>query len=401
LRLYLSSSAALLAACVTYAVLAAAAARPPHASGTHQEAQAPPASDYQWDLPTGFPKPRVPADNPMTVAKVQLGRYLFYDQRLSGNSKQSCATCHQQELAFTDGKAHAVGSTGQLHPRSSMSLVNIAYAGVLTWSDPTQRTLEHQALTPMFNAQPVELGVKNYGADFLRAAKKDPVYKKLFPEAFPGDPSPLTITNLTKAIASFERTIIGGSSPYDKYHYGVDDNAISASAKRGEILFFSSPLSCFRCHGGFNFSDTTDFEGRQGGEGGLVEFHNTGLYNVAGPLSYPAPNLGTYEHTSEPADVGKFKAPTLRNIALTAPYFHDGSALTLTEVFDHYSAGGRSIHTGPDAGDGSKNVNKDPLIHGFNLSERDRMDLAEFLASLTDENLIHDPRFANPWPQAK
>src|SRR5579872_782779 len=116
-------------------------------------ALSPPQASFAWNLPGRFPPPRVPADNPMTAAKVQLGRYLFYDQRLSGNGKQSCATCHQQELAFTDGKTRAVGSTGQLHPRSSMSLVNIAYAAALTWSDPTQRLLEHQALTPMFNTQ--------------------------------------------------------------------------------------------------------------------------------------------------------------------------------------------------------------------------------------------------------
>jgi cytochrome c peroxidase len=395
MKLYLRAAAVLLAGSVGLAVLGA---------GAPQEAQVPgstAASDYQWHLPTGFPKPRVPADNLMTVAKVQLGRYLFYDQRLSGNGKQSCATCHRQELAFTDGKAQAVGSTGQLHPRSSMSLVNIAYAAVLTWSDPAQRTLEHQALTPMFNAQPVELGVKNDGADFLRMAKSDPIYKKAFPAAFPGDANPDTIANVTKALASFERTIIGGASPYDKYHYGADDKAISDSAKRGEILFFSEPLSCFRCHGGFNFTDATDFDGRESGEGGGPQFHNTGLYNLAGALSYPAPNTGIHEHTSQAADVGKFKAPTLRNITLTAPYMHDGSAATLDDVFDHYSAAGRKIAAGPNAGDGSKNPNKDPLIHGFTLSDRDRVDLAAFLGALTDEDLIHDPRFANPWIGSK
>jgi cytochrome c peroxidase len=395
-RLSVASAVASLAATAfTFASLGAA---------VQQDAPPPAAADqYQWRLPAGFPKPRVAAGNPMSMAKVELGRYLFYDQRLSGNGQQSCASCHQQELAFTDGKARAVGSTGELHPRGAMSLVNVAYAGVLTWSDPTERSLEHQALTPMFNKLPVELGVKNDGADFLRLARADRTYQRLFPAAFPGDPGPYSITNVAKALASFERTIISGNSPYDKYHYDRDDGAISDSAKRGEILFMSSPLSCFRCHGGFNFSDTTDFADRVPGrgDGGGSNFHNTGLYNIAGPLSFPAPNLGIYEHTKNPEDVGKFKAPTLRNIALTAPYMHDGSAPTLSEVFDHYSAGGRSITVGPDAGDGSKNPNKDPLIGGFAVTDNERQDLAAFLNSLTDDTLIHDPRFSDPWPKRK
>ena len=148
------------------------------------------------------------------------------------------------------------------------------------------------------------------------------------------------------------------ASPYDRYHYGGDDQAISESAKRGEVLFFSEPLSCFRCHGGFNFSDATDFEGRRGGE---VQFHNTGLYNIAGAISYSQPDVGIYEYTSKPEDVGKFKVPTLRNVALTAPYMHDGSAKTLDAVLDHYSAGGRTIVGSPNAGEESSQSEQGPL----------------------------------------
>jgi cytochrome c peroxidase len=220
----------------------------------------------------------------------------------------------------------------------------------------------------------------------------------MFPAAFPSESEPFTISNVTRAIASFERTIISAGSPYDRYHYGREDQAISDSAKRGEVLFFSEPLSCFRCHGGFNFSDATDFEGRSGGE---VRFHNTGLYNVAGPLSYPMPNVGIYEYTSRPEDVGKFKAPTLRNIALTAPYMHDGSAKTLDAVLDHYSAGGRAIVGSSSAGDGFHNPNKDALIRGFPLSPQERTDLIAFLESLTDEEAIHDQKFGSPWQISK
>jgi len=348
---------------------------------------------YTWNLPKGFPKPSVPPDNPMTDAKVELGRHLFYDTRLSVNGKSSCATCHKQELAFTDGRAVSVGTTGQLHPRGSMSLVNIAYNATLTWSNPQMKKLEEQALIPMLGVNPVELGMK-VGDGFLPMLQADAKYRALFSQAFPKEEDPFTLKNVTKALACFERSIISARSPYDRYHYGGDDAAVSASAKRGEILFFNQHLSCFRCHGGFNFSDATTSEISVGRD---VEFHNTGLYNLAAALSFPATNLGIYEHTQLAADVGKFKAPTLRNIAITAPYMHDGSIATLADVLDHYAAGGRTISQGPNAGIGRNNPNKDELIGGFTLSPQNRTDLIAFLESLTDEEVRHDPKFANPW----
>ncbi len=351
------------------------------------------SNEYRWELPKGFPKPRVPVDNPITVAKVQLGRYLFYDRQMSGNGTESCAICHRQELAFTDGKTRAVGATGQQFPRNSMSLVNVAYSADLTWSNPDEHSLEHQALTPMFGEHPVELGLTGHGEALVEGLRSDAAYGPLFRAAFPAEPDPFTVSNVTKAIASFERSIISASSPYDRYLYVGDDQAISDSAKRGETLFFSEPLSCFRCHSGFNFSDATDFDGRREGE---IKFHNTGLYNIAGEFSYPSPNLGIYEFTKRPEDVGKFKAPTLRNIALTAPYMHDGSVSTLDAVLDHYSAGGRTLVDSANAGEGFHNPNKDPLVKGFHLTAADRADLLAFLQCLTDETVLHDRRFADP-----
>ena len=344
-----------------------------------------PDQNWEWNLPKGFPKPYVPADNPMTSAKVELGRYLFYDNRLSVNGKSSCATCHKQALAFTDGLAVSVGTIGELHSRSAMSLVNVAYVGALTWGNPSMKKLEDQALIPMFGEHPVELGLRE-GDGTLPMVKSDSRYQRLFARAFPDDAERFTVMNIGRAIASFERSIISARSPYDRYHYGGDDGAVPESAKRGEILFFNQHLSCFRCHGGFNFSDATISENSAGRQ---IEFHNTGLYNQAGALSYPAPNMGIYDYTKIAADVGKFRAPTLRNIAVTAPYMHDGSIATLEGVLDHYSAGGRGV--------GRDNPNKDPLIGGFSLSAQDRKDLIAFLESLTDEAVLHDPRFANPW----
>jgi cytochrome c peroxidase len=342
--------------------------------------------DYQWNLPKGFPKPYVAADNPMTAAKVELGRYLFYDTRMSVNGRQSCASCHKQELAFTDGRAVGQGATGELHSRSAMSLVNVAYSVALTWSNPQLRSLEEQALVPMFGDHPVELGLFE-GDRLLPTLHAQAIYRELFQRAFPADADPFTVENVTKALASFERSIISARSPYDRYHYDRDDSAISESAKRGEILFFDQRLSCFRCHGGFAFTDSTASERNADRH---IEFHNTGLYNVPGLLSYPAPNVGVYEYTKQPADVGKFKAPTLRNVAVTAPYMHDGSIPTLDGVLDHYAAGGRA-HDNP---------NKDPLIGGFSLSAQDRKDLIEFLNALTDEAVLHDSRFGNPWRES-
>ena len=356
---------------ITFAVFALALS--PHLSSADSSAA------WTWNLPKGFPIPPVPANNPMTEAKVELGRFLFYDTRMSANGKQSCATCHQQNLAFTDGRAVAIGTTGESHSRSAMSLVNVAYGGALTWSNPQLKKLEDQALVPMYGDHPVELGLRE-GDGFLATLRRDSKYQALFERAFPQDADRVTTANVTKALACFERTIISARSPYDRYHYDRDDSAISESAKRGEVLFFNQHLSCFRCHGGFNFSDASVTE-RNAGR--TIEFHNTGLYNV-----YPRPNVGIYEHTKSRADLGKFKTPTLRNIAVTAPYMHDGSVPTLDAVLDHYSSGGR----------GHDNPNKDPLIGGFTLSVQDRADLIAFLTSLTDDALIHDPRFGSPWP---
>jgi cytochrome c peroxidase len=241
-----------------------------------------------------------------------------------------------------------------------MSLVNVAYSAALTWNNPRMKRLEDQALTPMFGDHPVELGLRE-GDGFLPVLRGDSKYSELFERAFPGDADRFTVRNVTKAIACFERSIVSARSPYDRYHYGGDDSAVSDSAKRGEVLFFDQHHSCFRCHGGFNFSDATVSESNPGRE---IEFHNTGV---------------------DAAQADTFKTPTLRNVALTAPYMHDGSIATLEGALDHYAAGGKA------------NPLKDHLIHGFPLPPQERADLIAFLDSLTDQEVCHDPKFANPW----
>ena len=360
-----------------------------HQKGVEREKLGP----YEWNLPPGFPLPNVPPDNPMTQQKVELGRYLFYDARLSLNQTQSCATCHRPERAFTDGRARGLGSTGELHPRGPMSLVNVAYSPALTWANPLMRTLEAQALVPMFGETPIELGMSGKEAVLLERLKADAIYRKLFAAAFPLDAHAFSIRSVTRAIASFERTILSGDSPYDRYRLGDDPNAVTESAKRGEALFFSERLECFHCHGGFNFTGTVDYLDKGFAE---VEFHNTGLYNLKGKFSYPQPNLGLYEFTHDEQDTGKFKAPTLRNIAVTAPYMHDGSVKTLSDAVDHYRSGGRTIKTGPNAGIGAQNPNKSEFIKRFALSSQEKDDLISFLKSLTDESVLTDPALSDP-----
>lgn len=353
----------------------------------------PAATVYSWTLPRGFPPPTVPADNPMSEAKVALGRHLFYDARLSANGTQSCAACHQQAKAFTDGRGRGIGSTGQLHRFGPMSLVNVAYAAALTWSDPRQTRLEDQIVAPMYGDHPIELGLSAVSTAWLDPLTRDARYGALFRAAFTGESDPVTRDHIIKAIATFERSIVSARSPYDQYHFDRDDSAISAAAKRGEVLFHSRGPSCFTCHSGIHFSDAMETSSRST----PVELHNTGLYNLAGALSYPPDGAGLYEVTRHPNDVGKFKAPTLRNIAVTVPYMHDGSVATLEDAIDHYAAGGRTILNGPNTGIGRNNANKSATIGGFPLSVAQRAELVAFLTSLTDEELLKDPRLSNPW----
>lgn len=349
---------------------------------------------FDWNVRSDLPLPLEPNDNLMTEAKFQLGRHLFYDQRLSGNGSQSCAGCHHQDKAFTDGLTLAVGSTGQTHPRNSQTLTNVAYNATLTWANPALIELETQAHTPLFSEDPVEQGINESNQDeVLQRLRDEPKYEALFAAAFPNQGSPVTFDNIIAAIGSFVRGLISFNSPFDRFQQG-DINALSAAAKRGQMLFFSEALECFHCHGGYNFSDSTVDRTIA-----FVErpFHNTGLYNVGGNGDFPEDNQGLFSATGDPSDMGKFRAPTLRNIALTAPYMHDGTIATLEAVIAFYAAGGRNIETGVHAGDGRMNPFKDSFVNGFAITEQESADLVAFLESLTDSEFVASARFSNPW----
>jgi cytochrome c peroxidase len=338
----------------------------------------PAAAPFAWRLPPGFPAPRVPADNPMTAEKVELGRRLFYDTRLSGNGTFACASCHQQARAFTDGRPRAVGSTGALHARSTMSLANVAYNATFGWADPSVRTLEAQMAVPMFNEHPIELGLKGREPEVAARFAQD---ASDFRAAFPEDPAPVTLARIVKAIAAFERTLLSGDSPFDRYLYRDDRTGMPAAAQRGMKLFFSDRLRCAECHGTFNLSGPVNAEGIEKLE---MLFHNTGLYDVDGRGGYPALDRGLFDLTRRPADMGRFRAPTLRNVAVTAPYMHDGSVPTLEAAIAHYASGGR------------RNPFRSERVRGFRLSRTDRADLVAFLESLTDRGFLTNPAFADP-----
>ena len=362
------------------------------------------ASDYPWDLPPGVPPPRLPVGAPMTEARVELGRHLFYDTRLSGNGEQSCATCHIQALAFTDGRARGLGSTGERHPRSAMSLVNVAYRDALTWANPTLRSLEEQVLVPLFGTDPVELGLSGHEPRVYAALAASPVYRRLFAAAFPTRASAdggeggverlVTTDNVALALAAFQRSIVSFRSPYDRYRFHDDEAALSPAARRGMRLFFSGRARCGGCHLGHTVSTDLGLNLDGGskaatsplGDPPVFLYHNTGLYDLPGPVPYPPDNTGKYAHSGNLEDAGRFRIPTLRNVAVTAPYMHDGSIAALGEVLDHYVAGGRA-----------PNPRQSESIRPLSLREDERRDLIAFLQSLTDEALLRDPRWSDPW----
>lgn len=351
------------------------------------------AGESSSGVPEGFPDPRYPAENLYSEQKATLGRHLFYDKRLSLNETQSCASCHVQARAFTDGRQKSVGSTGERHPRNSPSLANVAYQVTLNWANPLVTQLERQFLMPLFSTHPIELGFAGQEDILLARLTGDATYQRLFDEAFPGET--ISLVTMGKALATFQRKIMSGNSPYDQYVYQGNDDALSPSAKRGLDLFFSERLECDHCHGGLNFSSATT----HAGETRLTQpqFENNGLYNIDGRGAYPPDNRGLFEITGIASDMGKFKPPTLRNIEVTAPYMHDGSIQTLEEVIAHYARGGRVISSGPYRGDGARSPVKSPLVSGFRISEEETQDLLSFLRSLTDSELLSRCDLSDPF----
>ena len=343
---------------------------------------------FQWTKPDWAPVPIVPSDNAMNNAKVELGRLLFYDKRLSIDETMSCGSCHQQARAFTDGERTHRGVNGLPGNRNAMTLTNVAYYPTYTWANPIITSLEKQMLVPLFGDHPLEMGMVGHEDELVARLARDTDYPALFATAFPEDGGRVDLPHITKAIAAFERTLLSFNSPYDRYKHG-DASAISASAKRGEALFFGERLECYHCHDGINFTDNNIQQGQAFPEKG---FHNTGLYNEDGQGAYKPWDHGLRDVTLRAEDEGAFRTPTLRNVAITAPYMHDGSLPTLQAVIrQHYAVKGHSSVAGK-----GPNPLRSEFIEGFKLSDREVQDLIAFLNSLTDQSFLHDPAFSDP-----
>ncbi|MCU0696329.1 MAG: di-heme enzyme [Myxococcaceae bacterium] len=362
---------------------------------------APAEPAWVWSLPPGFPTPLVPADNPMRPAAVEAGRLLFFDKRLSANETVSCASCHRPEHAFSDPRRRSVGLWGDEHPLSAPSLANVAYVARLGWATPEVTSLEQQARAPLFGegAPIAEMGLDTPAlrAEALARLRADSRYRALFERLEPGLGASFDFDDVIRAIASFERTLLSGTSSMDRALRG-EVTAVSNAAMRGRRLFNEHVEGsvCHHCHNGLTLAVGSRFEGMAFDE---TVYVNVGLYNLGGTGAYPPGAEGLVRATGSREDVGKFRVPTMRNVAKTAPYMHDGSVETLAEVMAIYQRGGRLIESGPLAGDGKLNPLKDRGLGGMTLSKEQTADLLAYLESLTDEAFLNDPRFQNPFPE--
>lgn len=298
---------------------------------------------YLLSTPVGFPQPTIPADNKPTKARVALGKMLFFDPILSRDSSLSCASCHLTDKKFSDGNIVSIGIAGRTGIRNAPSLLNVAYLPVMFW-DGGVPNLEQQVLAPIENPNEMDFSVPEVIIRLLRNEK----YNSLFLEAYGRQPD---IYSFTRAIACFERTLFTGITPYDDYVYNKNENALNASELRGMDIFFGERGECFHCHGSYNFTDHS--------------FANNGLYEFYA-------DSGRARITLSPSDVGKFKVPSLRNIAQTAPYMHDGTKATLEEVIEHYDSGGKY------------HINKSPILKPLHLTAQEKQDLIAFLHALSD-----------------
>jgi len=296
------------------------------------------------------PNTYVPADNPLTKEKIELGRAIFFDKRMSKDNTIACASCHMAKKGFADGMPVSTGIKGQKGGRSAPVSFNRVYSKAQFW-DGRAATLEDQSIGPFTN--PIEHGFANHD-EMVAKMKKMPGYRKLFQEVFGGE---ITIQDVGRAVASFQRTVLSGNSAVDKYDIGGDQNALSDSAKRG-LELFRGKARCTRCHSGFNFTDE--------------KFHNLGIGWDDNKV-----DLGRYMETKNPEDIGAFKTPTLREIARTAPYMHDGRFKTLEEVVKFYNQGG------------VKNPHQDNTIIPLEMTDDEQQDLVAMLKSLNGEGWQH------------
>lgn len=310
------------------------------------------AQDEEPEPPLGLPPVYYPDDNLYSKERADLGRLLYFDTRLSSDGTVSCATCHAPEHAFTDGAPVSTGIKGQKGGRSAPTVINRGYSTAQFW-DGRARTLEEQAIGPIANSIEMtnEKDPKKAHQTCIERLRRIPDYVARFKRAYGSEE--FTIEDVGKAIATFERTVFSGNSPYDKFKNG-DEDAMSAAAKRGMAIFFSKKTACDSCHIGFNFTDSS-------------------YVNIGIGMEAKEPDLGRFNVSGREEDKGAFKTPTLREIEHTGPYMHDGSIRTLEEVVEHYNKGG------------IKNPYLDERMKPLKLTDKEKKDLVEFLKALSGE----------------
>jgi len=302
-------------------------------------------------LPLGFPKPhqQQSVNEPLVEPLIELGRHLFYDARLSTNDTTSCATCHIQALAFTDGKPTSIGATGALTEHNAMSLVNLAYRDSFGWRD--KHDARQQLDRPLFAEDPIEMGMNPKAIP--ESILNEPYYQSAFKQIFSDT---ITWPNIKQALVAFELSLVSGNSEYDDWVF--QDKPPSEAAIAGMALFHSDRLNCSQCHGGIGFNN---------------EFF----------IEETEPRTDFQDNGSEPTI--PFRTATLRNIEVTAPYMHDGRFETLEQVIGFYAAG----------------PNPENNLKGFELTALETQQLLLFLNSLTDQTFLTNPAFGNPWQRAK
>lgn len=327
----------------------------------------------------GLPPLSIPEDNFQTADKIELGRLLFNDTRFSADGSVSCSSCHHSDKAFTDGRNVAKGIYQQTGTRNAPTVINSAFYHTL-FLDGRAKSLEEQALGPFIN--PIEHGLQDY-EKIINIVQSDEIYTEQFKKVFNISDNQISIEHVAKAIASFERTLISGNSPFDQYYFGRDHTKLSESAARG-LRLFRRKGNCANCHEiSFNNALFMDNRFYNIGVGGKhlkpkLDYIITSLKQSLKikeleltPKQYS--ELGRFNVTHRITDIGKFKTPTLRNISLTAPYMHDGSMKTLEEVVEYYDKGG------------DKNRFVDEAIFPLHFTKQERADLVEFMKALTSQ----------------
>ncbi len=323
-------------------------------------------------------------DSAILQLQTTLGRYLFYDRRLSVNNTRACGTCHNPVFAFTDGYKQSIGAFADLHQRNTAAIFNVEHSKFFTAADSTIHTLQQQMEKPLFNQHPIEMGANEA---CLKKIQHDTLYQQLFIKL----QQPFNFNTIKNSIASFVQTIHSYNSPYDAF-LGGDKNAINTSAKQGMKIFFSTKAGCFNCHGGKNFNQPNVINN----EGKNQYFFNTGLYNINNTGEYPTADQGLYALTKNVDDMGFYKPPTLRNLAFTAPYYHNGTAANLMDVINNYNQAGRATVLN-QKNTTLKNKYKHHLIKPLLLNENQKLQLVNFLLSLSDSSFIKNPTYQNPF----